>query len=138
MPPKKDEGTKEKGCAPTFLDENKSAESVTEDVATLQEERIYWARAAGLSIANFVREEREGNYIAQPEASLNFSNHIKVTDDPEIIKFIESSQAFRDGRVKRVDTLEEAYKLTAQVTQLRKIREITSSVDEVSPTIGRK
>lgn len=126
MPPKKDEGLKEEGFTPTFPDENKS------------EERIYWARAAGLSIANFAKEIREGNAIVQIEASLKFSNHIKVTDDPGVIKFIEESQTFRDGRVKRVATLEEAYTLTAQVRQLRQIREIESSVDEKSPTVGLK
>ena len=126
MPVKKDEEPKEEGFAPTFPDEKKP------------EERIYWARASGLSIANFVKEIREGDAIVQPEASLDFSNHIKITDDPEMIKFIEGSQTFRDSRVKRVDTLEEAYALTAQVRQLRQIREISSSVDEKSPTVGRR
>lgn len=126
MPVKKDEELKEEGFTPTFPNENKP------------EDHIYWARAAGLSIANFVKEKREGNAIIQPEGSLKFSDHIKITGDPEMIKFIEESNAFRDSRVKRVATLEEAYALTAQVRQLRQIREITSSVDEVSPTIGRK
>jgi len=126
MPLKKDEELKEEGFVPTFPDEKKL------------EERIYWAKASGLSIANFVKEIREGDAIVQPEASLDFSNHIKITDDPEMIKFIEKSQAFRDSRVKRVATLEEAYALTAQVRQLRQIREIQSSVDEKSPTVGRR
>ena len=126
MPVKKDEEVKDEGFTPTFPDESKP------------EERIYWARAAGLSIANFAKEIREGEAIVQPEASLNFSNHIKVTDDPEMIKFIEESRAFRDSRVRRVATLEEAYGLTAQVRQIRQIREISSSVDEKSPTVGLK
>ena len=126
MPVKKDEEIKEEGFTPTFPDEDKP------------EERIYWAKAAGLSIANYVKEIREGESIVQPEASLDFSNHIKVTDDPKMIKFIEESQAFRDSRVKRVTTLEEAYAMTAQVRQIRQIREVSSSVNIVSPTIGRK
>jgi hypothetical protein len=126
MPLKKDEEAKDEGFTPTFPDEGKP------------EERIYWARAAGLSIANFQKEKREGEAIVQPEASLDFNNHIKVTDDPAMIKFIEESQSFRDSRVKRVATLEEAYGLTAQVRQLRQIREISSSVDEKSPTLGRR
>lgn len=126
MPLKKDEELKEEGFTPTFPDGNKP------------EERIYWAKASGLSIANFAKEIREGDAIVQPEASLEFSNHIKVTDDPKVIKFIEESQAFRDSRVKRVDTLEEAYAMTAQVRRTRQIREISSSVDEKSPTVGLK
>ena len=123
---KKDEEAKVEDFNPTFSDEKKP------------EERIYWARASGLSIANFVKEKREGNAIVQPEASLNFNDHIKITGDPEVIKFIEGSNAFRDGRVKRVADLKEANALTVQVRQIRQVREITSTVDDVSPTVGRK
>lgn len=136
MPVKKDEAAvdthtvcpsdRKEDFTPTFPDKEES------------KDRIYWARASGLSIANFVKEKREGNAIVQPEASLKFNDHIKITGDPEMIKFIEGSNAFRDGRVKRVDTLEEAYVLTAQVRKLRQIREIESSVDEKSPTVGRR
>ena len=126
MPPKKEEEVKEEGFSPTFPDEDKP------------EQRIYWARAVGLSIANFVKEVREGNAIVTPEASLVFTNHIKMTEDPEEIKFIESSQSFRDRKVKRVNSLEEAYALTAQVESTRVIREITSTVDVTHPTVGRR
>ena len=126
MPPKKEEEVKGEGFSPTFPDEDKP------------EQRIYWARAVGLSIANFVKEVREGNSIVTPEASLNFTNHIKMTEDPEEIKFIENSQSFRDGRVKRVESLKEANLLTAQVQSTRVIREITSTSDVTHPTIGRR
>ena len=126
MPLKKEEEVKEEGFAPTFSDENKP------------EKRIYWSRAVGLSIANFVKEVREGNAIVTPEASLNFTNHLKMTEDPEEIKFIESSQSFRDGKVKRVESLEEAHVLTAQVTSTRIIREITSTSDVTHATVGRR
>lgn len=128
MPIKKDEEPKTEDFNPTFSDKKKPD----------SQDRIYWARASGLSIANWRTELREGNAIVRPEASLKFSDHIKITGDPEMIEFIEKSQAFRDSRVKRVATLKEAYALTAQVTQLRQIREISSSSVEVSPTIGRK
>lgn len=127
MPPKKDDDKGEE-FVPTFSMEEKG----------VPEERIYWARASGLSIANWRTELREGNAIVRPEASLKFNDHIKITGDPEMIEFIEKSNAFRDSRVKRVNTLKEAYALTAQVRQLRRIREISSSSDEKSPTIGRR
>jgi len=123
---KKDEDPKEEELTPTFPDESKP------------EQRIYWAKAAGLSIANFVKEVREGNAIVTPEASLNFTNHIKMTEDPKEIEFIEKSQSFRDGRVKRVESLKEAHVLTAQIVSTRTIREITSTSDVTHGTIGRR
>jgi len=121
MPVKKEEEPKEESYEPTF-----------------PEQRIYWARAAGLSIANFVKEVREGNAIVTPEASLKFNNHIKMTEDPKEIEFIESSQSFRDGRVRRVASLKEAHLLTAQIASTRTIREITSTSDVTHPTVGRR
>lgn len=93
-------------------------------------EAIFWATAKGYSIANFVPERKEAGSLIQAEGSLDFVDHIRVTDDPKIIKFIENSNGFKAGAIRRVASLEEAAALTAGVGAMRRIRAITSSSEE--------
>lgn len=104
--------------------------------------RIYWAVPKGMQLANFQPEVKQAGSIIQAEAPLVFVDHVHVTDDPKEQGFIENSDAFKSGKIKKVSTLAEAAKLTQQVGAIRQVREIESShieravVPEQTPTRG--
>lgn len=97
---------------------------------------IYWSTARGHQIANFRKEIKEGGQIIQSEVPLKFNDHIYIAENPVEAKFIEASQSFENGRVRKVKSLAEAQALTQSVRRMRKVTQISSSyIDDGNKTI---
>lgn len=97
---------------------------------------VYWSTARGHQIANLRKEIKEGGSIIQSEVSLKFTDHIYIAEDPAEAEFIEASQSFENGRVRKVKSLAEAQALTQSVRRMRKVTQISSSyVDDGNKTI---
>lgn len=99
-------------------------------------ERHYWAKPKGHQIANWHKEKKEAGVIASPEMPLRFSEHMRSTSDPKMIKFIEASTSFKDGKVVRVDSVAAGQILTEQVNQLRRVTTIKSTDETVVQPVG--
>lgn len=100
------------------------------DESSKPETRIYWAGAKGYRIANFQPEIKQGGNIVQAEQPLVIHGHVLQTDNLKKIAFIEKSNAFQAGRIKRVDSLAEAQKLTTAL-QHRESQVQQVNTDEV-------
>lgn len=90
---------------------------------------VYWAPSPGYKIGNFVKEAWSGGRCIQHEASLAFLNHIKTADPgtdegKEIITFIEKSNAFEAGIIKKCEDMTEAQTHTAKLQAMRKVTQL--------------
>lgn len=94
---------------------------------------IFWAPAREYQIGNFRKEVKDGGGIISPESPLRFAEHEIVTDDDEVISFIEKSGAFKAGIIKRCKSRSEANALTAGVKAMKGIKEVL--VQDVSSTV---
>jgi len=95
---------------------------------------LYFSPAAKMQIANFTPEEKSGGQLIHPEKPLEFSNHVYVTDDVKVMEFIENSNAFKSGQVRKCPTMEELKSLMAQ----RQARRTHTDVDCVDANVAEK
>lgn len=95
--------------------------------------KIFWSRAVKLQIANFVTEKKDMmGKVMRPEKSIGFTEHIKVTDNLDEIKYIRKSNAFENGDCRECENMEEAQRLTIQHNRLKGIKDFR--VDAVEST----
>ena len=95
--------------------EEKAKLDEQEEVDALNEAtNHYVAPAKEYQIANFVPEKREGGDIVRREVPLRFFGHIKSTKDPKEVAFIENSDAFKAGVIKKYGKYEDAQQDAAQ------------------------
>lgn len=116
------------------------------------ETRVYWSPSPSISLGGFVPEDR---VKLQQEQSLFFSDHIFSVVDNEVWKhcpkdrdgrplgiskvfeFIENHNAFKSGRVRRVESAQAAASLTAAQVAARQTTKIGSEDVTIQPTIER-
>lgn len=92
---------------------------------------IYWAPASEFQIGNYVQEKWEGNRLIQPEDSLRFRENILATSDPKEIAFIEASNSFKAGVIKKCESMAVAAVMTAQHVAFKAgISKIENKIDE--------
>jgi hypothetical protein len=60
----------------------------------------YVSKSPNLVLANFVPDKYEHGRLV-PGRDMCFLNHILVTEDKNVQEFIESSQRFRNGEIRR-------------------------------------
>ena len=87
--------------------------------------KCYVAPASKHTIGNWRKEVKTSDgSISVPEASLQFSDNVFITDDPEKQKFIENSKSFKNGIIKLCETPEEAKTFIAQVMAVKSVKTI--------------
>ncbi len=113
---------------------NVEADLVQQGQEAEERTKIYWSPASEYQIANFVPEKKGlvGNII-QAEAPLKFSNHIVSTDDQKKIDYIEASDAFKAGIIRKCKTREEALGHTAAQDAMKTVKEINCEDITVAP-----
>lgn len=96
--------------------------------------RIFWSKAERMVIGNFIRERRDNaGHIVQREVGIHFYEHIKTSDNEQVIEFIRNSDAFKSGLVVECQTLAEAQSLTAKQRAIKSgMMSITESDEEVT------
>ncbi len=97
---------------------------------------FYWAPASEYQLANWREEEKSGGAIIRPEGSLKWGNHIRATDDPKMIAFIEASGAFKSGIIKKYKTATEAQLQTAKQSMAKGESRKMESSDISSTKMG--
>lgn len=128
----------------TYVDQEKKN---TEDVANQEGKEagertvVFWAPSPGYKIGNYVEEKWSGGRCVQHEASLGFMNHILVCD-PDLaegkkqLEFVEKSNAFEAGIIKRCKDMDEAMSHTAKLQAMRKITQL--KCEEISMTVHKE
>jgi hypothetical protein len=70
---------------------------------------IFVACASAYEIGNFKPERRTDNaFILEWEGSVKFREHLLLTDDQEVIEFVEKSKGFIQGDITRHDHMDSA------------------------------
>lgn len=126
---------KNKGMSENFQKVEAENQKIADAKAQEEEnakQTVYWAPAKRYQIGNFIPEERSGGHITQGEEPLQFRNHLYITKDPIVIKFIEKSRGFLNGQVVRCESVAEAEILTNGVKARRQKKDydITSGGPE--------
>lgn len=102
---------------------NKEEEKVQE--APVVEENIYWARASQFQLANYIPEiKSQQDNIQRREVPIRFTGNMYVTSDPKEIEYIEASEAFENGSIKKCKNRAEAQELTRGLIAMKGVREI--------------
>lgn len=73
---------------------------------------IFWSRAELCVIGNWRKEVISAGRIVRPEQGLRFHDHIRTTEDPEMIKFVRGSNAFECGDIVECAKMQDAMDLT--------------------------
>lgn len=89
--------------------EKKQGEKVTET-------RYYWTSAKKHQLGNWVKEVRAtSGMIVTPEQPWTIYDHILITHDPKLIKFVENHTSFKSGMVVPAKDLADAQLMTARL-----------------------
>jgi predicted metal-dependent hydrolase len=128
---KRKEPNPDNALSQSFQEQEKRAEEIKAEAVAEEANsrlRIYWAPASEYQLGNFKEEVRaQSGHIIQREDSIRFSGNIKTTDDSATIDYIEESDAFKAGIIKRAKDMNQANEWTIQhraiKTGVREFRE---------------
>ena len=94
---------------------------------------IYFAPAKEYQIANYRKEVKQAGDIISTECPWRFSEHLTITDEDEVIEFIEKSNAFKAGIIKRCKNREEANQMVLGARAMKGVKE--AQVQDISSTL---
>lgn len=91
------------------------------------DEVCFWAPSSRYQLGNFRKEQRNSaGMVVSPEEPIEFTNNLFVTDVKAKIKFIKSSDPFKNGQIKLCESLQEGRMLTATRNRAKAVTVISS------------
>jgi len=115
-----------------------------ESAEAMERTAVFWHRCKLGQVGNYQKEERyHSGDIKSREIPVRFFDHIFTTDKPDEIKFLEESDSFKAGTIKRAANMKEARAWTnQQAARKAGVREFKSElttneyIKDVSPDGG--